>query len=104
MVTVVWCKRSNPREAECVNEVAQLEISHCRRWSRLASEGRFPSWYDGGVRERGSFIAGGQGSLFAADRRSTLFGSAAMRFWAAFHLTSKFVIQTVECFGKNRAA
>ena len=63
-------------KAECVTEVAQLEIIIAA--DGVGGEGkRLSVEVDGGVRERGSLVAGGQGSLLAADRRVR--GSALRR-------------------------
>lgn len=55
-------------KAECVTEVAQLEVVIAA--DGVGGEGkRLSVEVDSGARERGGLIAGGQGSLFAADRR-----------------------------------
>ncbi len=103
MVTVEVALSQSTEKPSAKNEVTQLEIIIAA--DGVGGEGkRLAVEVDSGVRERGSLIAGGQGSLLAADQR--VCGSARQvdALLGGVPLYLKFRIQTFQCFLQDRAA
>ena len=86
-------------KAERVTEVAQLEIIIAA--DRVGGQiQRLAVQINGGVRERCGLIAGGQGSLLAADRGVGGLAGQVDALMCRVPLDLEIGVQTVECFRK----
>ena len=86
-------------KAERENEVAQLEVVVAA--DGVGGEGkRLSVEVDSGARERGGLIAGGQGSLFAADRRVCGLARQVDALLGGVPCYRKLAVQTLEGSGE----
>lgn len=86
-------------KAERENEVAQLEVVVAA--DGVGGEGkRVAVEVDSGARERGGLIAGGQGSLFAADRRVCGLARQVDALLGGVPCYRKLAVQTLEGSGE----